>query len=210
MRLKLSHLLMVCIFGFLGLTRTAIAVQVGYIYCGKDQQESSVPVYFNACTKRQVGSFPCRHQIEVVAELGQLLKVRTSAGSIVFVDANVVSQKVDEFAPIAIEAESAPDCNVRTPQYDPKKNRGPHPVFQPEPDYPATAPRSRDEKTVGLTLVVGVDGRPRAIKVGSSPGRDFAKSAVEAVRKWKFEPALKDGQPIEMPISVEVRFRLIY
>jgi periplasmic protein TonB len=127
-----------------------------------------------------------------------------------FVDSNLVSQKVDDFTPVAIEAEPPPDCNVKTPEHDPTKNRGPRVVFRPEPDYPSTAPRSRDEKVVGLSLVVGVDGQPRNIKVESSPRKDFAKSAVEAVRKWRFEPALKDGQPVETPINVEVRFRLIY
>jgi TonB family protein len=34
------------------------------------------------------------------------------------------------------------------------------------------------------------------------------QKAVEAVRKWKFEPAMKDGKPVAVQISVEVNFRL--
>jgi TonB family protein len=209
MRVTLSHLLLLAV-GISEPAQGSIAAQVGYIYCGKDAQKSSVPVFFNACTRRQVGSFPCGHQIEVVADLGGLLKVKTFGGSLVFVDSNDVSQKVDEFTPVAIDAELPPDCKVKVPERDPVKNRGPRVVFNPQPDYPSTAPRSHDENFVDLSLVVGVDGQPRNIKVESSPRKDFAKSAIETVRKWKFEPALKDGEPVEMPIKVQIAFRLLY
>jgi TonB family protein len=208
MRTKLTFLLMVCALGPFGFSQSATSV--GYIYCAKGKRETSVLVFFDGCAKHQVGNFPCGHQIEVVAQLGQVFKVRTSAGSTVFVDRNAVSQKAEEFMPVEISAEQPPDCSVKTPEYDLKKNHGPRAVFQPEPDYPSTAPRSHDEKIVALSLVVGVDGQPRNIKVESSPGKDFAKSAVEAVRNWRYEPGLKDGQPIEMTIKVEVTFRLIY
>ena len=32
--------------------------------------------------------------------------------------------------------------------------------------------------------------------------------AIEAVRQWKFEPAMKDGRPVAVQINVEVNFRL--
>jgi TonB family protein len=39
-------------------------------------------------------------------------------------------------------------------------------------------------------------------------GYGLDEKAVEAVSRWKFTPALKDGQPIEKEISVEVSFHL--
>ncbi len=208
MRNGLAFLLMVwtlCLFGF-----SQSAGPIGYIYCAKDKRESSVPVFFNGCATHQVGSFPCGHEIEVVAQLGPVLKIRTSAGSTVFVDRNTVSQKPDEFIRIEVGAEPSPDCSAKKPESDPKKNRGPRVVFHSEPDYPSTAPRSHDEKVVRLSLVVGADGQPHDIRVESSPGKDFSRSAVEAVGKWRYDPALKDGQAIDMPINVEVRFKLVY
>jgi TonB family protein len=34
------------------------------------------------------------------------------------------------------------------------------------------------------------------------------QKAVEAVKKWKFQPAEKDGRPVAVQINVEVNFRL--
>jgi TonB family protein len=34
------------------------------------------------------------------------------------------------------------------------------------------------------------------------------EKAIEAVKNWRFEPAVKDGKPVAVAISVEVDFRL--
>jgi hypothetical protein len=39
-------------------------------------------------------------------------------------------------------------------------------------------------------------------------GPDLEQSAIDAVQKWRFAPATKDGQPVEMPAQVEVNFRI--
>ena len=57
-------------------------------------------------------------------------------------------------------------------------------------------------------LVVGTDGRPSNIRVLSSLGMGLDEKAIEAVRTWKFEPAMKDGHPVRVEIAVEVDFHL--
>jgi protein TonB len=129
----------------------------------------------------------------------------------VFLSGDVVSQKAEEFIPIEMEAGPAPDCKApERAELDPSKNRGPRVLFQTEPDYPEHARRTRDVQTVYVALVVGLDGRPHDVKVESAPGKDFAKNAEAAVKQWRFEPALKDGQPVEKPIRIEITFRRIY
>jgi protein TonB len=39
-------------------------------------------------------------------------------------------------------------------------------------------------------------------------GEDLDEKAVEAVRNWKFQPALKDGKPVAVAINVMVKFVL--
>jgi len=34
------------------------------------------------------------------------------------------------------------------------------------------------------------------------------ENAIEAVKSWKFEPAMKDGQPVRVEIAIEVNFHL--
>lgn len=59
-----------------------------------------------------------------------------------------------------------------------------------------------------LWLVVNSQGSPEQIKVQKSLGHGFDRSAFDAVTRWKFSPATKDGVPVAVIINVEVNFRL--
>ena len=84
----------------------------------------------------------------------------------------------------------------------------PRAVFAPEPEYSEEARKAKYQGTCVLWLVVGPDGRPRDVKVTRSLGLGLDEKAIETVRTWKFEPAMKDGKPVAVQISVEVDFRL--
>jgi TonB family protein len=57
-------------------------------------------------------------------------------------------------------------------------------------------------------LIVDAAGRPRDIKVVRGLGLGLDAQALAAVQKWRFQPALKDGKPVDVEISVEVEFHL--
>jgi periplasmic protein TonB len=59
-----------------------------------------------------------------------------------------------------------------------------------------------------LWLIVDPEGNPRDIKVAHSLNPGLDQKAVEAVRQWKFAPAMKDGHPVAVQINVEVNFKL--
>ena len=46
------------------------------------------------------------------------------------------------------------------------------------------------------------------MKVARSLGMGLDQKAIEAVRRWTFEPAMKDDKPVAVQINVEVNFRL--
>ncbi len=81
-------------------------------------------------------------------------------------------------------------------------------LYDPDPDYSDAARRAKYQGTVVLWVVVGADGRPHEISVRRSLGMGLDEKAVEAVRRWKFDPAKKDGQAVAVQISIEVNFRL--
>ena len=75
---------------------------------------------------------------------------------------------------------------------------------QVQPEHPAKG--FRISGTVLIGLVVGSNGEPRDVHVVKSLEKEIDQSAVEAVRKWRFEAAKKDGVPVAVKLSIEIRF----
>lgn len=84
----------------------------------------------------------------------------------------------------------------------------PRALFSPDPEYSEEARKAKYQGVVVLWLIVGPDGRPRDMKIARGLGMGLDQKAMEAVRQWKFEPAMKDGKPVAVQINVEVNFRL--
>ena len=60
-----------------------------------------------------------------------------------------------------------------------------------------------------LGVIVDSTGRVVDASVIRSLGLGLDEKAIEAVRKWKFRPAYKDGKPVPVTAEVEVSFRLL-
>jgi protein TonB len=79
----------------------------------------------------------------------------------------------------------------------------------PEPEYPALARRRRQEGLVLLSVRVDAKGRAETVAVRISSG--FAlldEAALEAVRRWEFEPGRFRGDPVPSQVEVPIRFQL--
>ena len=57
-------------------------------------------------------------------------------------------------------------------------------------------------------IVVGEDGTVRSAKVLQSLNRDLDGKAIDAVKQWRFEPALRKGVPVAVELAVKVDFHL--
>jgi TonB family protein len=84
----------------------------------------------------------------------------------------------------------------------------PRVIYDPEPEYSPEARAAKHQGTVVLWAVIAPDGRPRELRVERPLGMGLDEKALEAVRTWRFEPALKDGKPVPVMIEVEVSFHL--
>ena len=80
--------------------------------------------------------------------------------------------------------------------------------YCPDPEYSEEAKKKNYEGVVVLFVVITPEGRAANIRVTKSPGLGLDEKAIEAVRKWKFKPATKDGKPIATQVPIEVTFRL--
>jgi TonB family protein len=84
----------------------------------------------------------------------------------------------------------------------------PKAVYQPDPEYAERPRQKKLQGTVLLSMIVTSDGTVREPQVTRSLDKDLDQKALECVRKWKFEPATKDGQPVAYRIAVEISFHL--
>ena len=84
----------------------------------------------------------------------------------------------------------------------------PRPVSTPDPEYTEEARNAKTQGTCVLWLIVDQQGHPRDIRVVRGLGFGLDARAIDAVKQWRFQPATKDGQPVNVQISVEVGFRL--
>ncbi|QDV82090.1 energy transducer TonB [Planctomycetes bacterium TBK1r] len=79
----------------------------------------------------------------------------------------------------------------------------------PPPQYPLDAARNRLEGTVLLRLQVDTDGKVTEVEIIESSGHgSLDQAAVEAVRRWKGQPARRFGRAIASEEVLPVRFRL--
>lgn len=77
------------------------------------------------------------------------------------------------------------------------------------PEYPAIARVRGYEGIVLVSVQILPDGRVGDVKIRKSSGYSILdRSAVEAVKPWKFEPAKKAGNPFTAWVELPIRFIL--
>lgn len=96
--------------------------------------------------------------------------------------------------------------------YDLKSTPGitqPRMVNNPRPPYTPEARAAKLEGTLVLEATIGTDGRVSDVKILKWLGYGLDESAIETITtKWRFEPAMLNGQPVNVRANVEVTFRL--
>ena len=84
----------------------------------------------------------------------------------------------------------------------------PIPVHTPDAKYPAESRQAGIQGTSLLSLIVRADGVPRDIRVVRKLDDTLDERALETVRTWRYKPAVKNDQPVEVEIVAKVLFRL--
>lgn len=111
--------------------------------------------------------------------------------------------------PRLVEPPRPPPAPEPSPPPRPVAADMPVPVSTPTPRYPPTALRRGESGTVLVRVEVGPDGMPTAVEVErSSRSRALDRAAVDAVRRWRFRPAMADGHPVAGSVVVPIDFKL--
>ncbi len=82
-------------------------------------------------------------------------------------------------------------------------------IYCPHPSFSDEAVKLKYQGSVYLRVVVTTEGRATNIQVIKSLGAGLDQKAIDAVRTWRFKPALgPDGKPTAVVVEVEVDFHL--
>ncbi len=78
-----------------------------------------------------------------------------------------------------------------------------------EPEYSDEARMARLDGTAVLVVVISEGGTARDVRVTRSLGLGLDENAVAMVsNSWRFQPGTKAGDPVAVPATIEVRFRM--
>ena len=100
--------------------------------------------------------------------------------------------------------------SYRDAQYAPiyQVDSAPQVLSEVKLPYPAEAKRQGIEGPVRLGLSIDASGKVTEVKVLGGPGYGLNEAAREALRRYRFKPATKDGQPVATEIKYTYRFML--
>jgi len=129
--------------------------------------------------------------------VGQLLAPRTSAAA---------PQPV---APEITQASDRTSDNAESKVYKPGDAvTPPRAIKSPDPRYSKEAAKKKIQGVVVVAAVIGPDGFVKDVRVVHGLGYGLDEEAVKTVRRWRFQPALKDGTPVAYELGIECHFRM--
>jgi TonB family protein len=76
------------------------------------------------------------------------------------------------------------------------------------PEFTDEARRAKYQGVCIVSLIVDAHGMPQNVRVVRPLGMGLDEKAVEAAKKFRFKPAMKNGVPVPVTINIEVNFRL--
>ena len=85
----------------------------------------------------------------------------------------------------------------------------PQVLFAPDPQFTEEARQAKVAGKVIVYLQVNPEGRPMHVRIARGLGMGLDEKALEAVRQYKFKPAMKDGHPVTVEMNVDVNFQIL-
>ncbi|MBN1207653.1 MAG: TonB family protein [Myxococcaceae bacterium] len=137
--------------------------------------------------------------------VGISMSSTTSAGGFAAPVGNTAYGKVDTRAkdPKEVQQYAAPRY---TPIY--QVDREPQVASEVKIPYPEEARRAGIEGTVTLSITIDPEGKVVAAKIISGPGYGLNEAARDAIKRFRFKPAIKGGEPVSTEMKYSYTFLL--
>ncbi len=81
-------------------------------------------------------------------------------------------------------------------------------LYHPEPEFSEEARKSKVSGNVLVYLQVDEQGRPTHLRVLRGLGMGLDEKAIDAVRQYRFKPAMQNGRPVAVEMNVDVTFHI--
>jgi TonB family protein len=81
-------------------------------------------------------------------------------------------------------------------------------IYSVDPEYSDEARRAKYTGIVMVSLIVDAQGTPQHVRVVRQLGMGLDEKAVEAVRQYKFKPAMYQGKAVPVEVNIEVNFQI--
>lgn len=84
----------------------------------------------------------------------------------------------------------------------------PRATYSPDPDYGETSRRFAVNGSAAAVLEIGADGQVKRACLLEAAQPDLGEQLLKAAKKYRLEPARKDGQPIPYTVTIQTSFSL--
>ena len=78
-----------------------------------------------------------------------------------------------------------------------------------EPEFSSQSKEAFIEGVVKIATIVTAEGRPSESRVIHGLNAEEDKTALEALKQWRFQPGTKDGKPVNVKVNIEIAFHLL-
>ena len=95
----------------------------------------------------------------------------------------------------------------RTKAADTHGNSAPIPLLVPEAQYSEQAKQRNISGTCLVSLLVDTHGMPQNPRVVRPLGYGLDETAIDAIQNYRFVPAMRQGKPVSIMMSIAVNFR---
>jgi protein TonB len=84
----------------------------------------------------------------------------------------------------------------------------PIPIYTPKPEFSDEARKAKSMGDVYVSIIVDQQGLPENVHLLRGIGMGLDENAIEAVKHYRFKPAMENGKPVAVALNVEVSFQI--